>query len=1273
MIKKNLVNLLSHAKKYVVYNVLCQWIALLAQIAAIFTISGLLEKIIFRNVSISGELWTEIGKSAIILLAVIVIRYLCDRLAAKSSYAASVDVKRILREKIYNKLLKLGVSYRDKVSTSEVVQLSTEGVEQLETYFGKYLPQLFYSLLAPVTLFIILSFVDFKASLVLLICVPLIPVSIVAVQKFAKKLLNKYWGIYTSLGDSFLENLQGLTTLKIYEADEMKAKEMDEEASRFRKITMKVLTMQLNSTSVMDIVAYGGAAVGMVVVLKEFFAGNVNFAGTLTIVLLASEFFIPLRLLGSFFHIAMNGMAASDKIFNLLGLKEPQDGTKDFPCLGEEKIEYSEKDNAENRIEDDTISTTGNAIKFENVEFSYEENRKILKGISLSLPKGSFISLVGESGCGKSTIAGLLTGTLKGYQGKITIGGVELSEIKEEEILKNITLIRHNSYLFKGTVEENLRMAKPDATEEELEAVLQKVNLLGFLKEQQGLKTLLQEKGSNFSGGQCQRLALARGLLHDSPIYIFDEATSNIDAESEEMIMEVIHEMAKEKTVLLISHRLSNVVDSDCIYFLKDGRIAESGTHKELLMKEGAYANLYESQRKLESFAALGKAEKRAAACESNLKSSLDSNIEGNIKSNLESNIESNLEDNFKDNNLGNDFSSTKSDFIAAKEKKQESTRRSAVVIMGKLIGLVKPLFPIMMAAILLGTLGYLCAIFLTIFAGQGILAGLKELFNIVTARNGNGVWLTHFSGVKVLFVCMIVMAVLRGVLHYIEQYCNHFIAFKLLAIIRHKVFASLRRLCPAKLEGRDKGNLISIITTDIELLEVFYAHTISPIAIAILTSTFMTIFIGRYQVWAGVLAAGAYLVVGCLIPIWNGRRGSKNGMEYRNAFGEMNSFVLDSLRGLDETIRYHQGSKRGNELSERSRKLGKKQRKLSHLEGVQRSLTNLVILLFSFGMLFLCLSFYQKGTISLAGVIICTISMMGSFGPVVALSGLSNNLNQTLASGERVLRILEEEPMVKEVPESEMPEREVLEAEVSEEETPKRKMMTGKVSRKTVGKGNLRFTGASMEHVTFSYEDEVILRDYSIDLEPGKIIGIHGASGSGKSTMLKLLMRFWDVQQGSVNINGENIKKLPTTTLRKLEGYMTQETHLFHDSIANNIAIGKVGASREEIMEAAKKASIHEFIMTLPDGYDTQVGELGETLSGGERQRIGIARAFLHDAPLLLLDEPTSNLDSLNEGIILKSLKESAEEKTVVLVSHRESTMQVADVIFKMKNGRLS
>lgn len=576
---------------------------------------------------------------------------------------------------------------------------------------------------------------------------------------------------------------------------------------------------------------------------------------------------------------------------------------------------------------------------------------------------------------------------------------------------------------------------------------------------------------------------------------------------------------------------------------------------------------------------------------------------------------------------------------------------------MGKLIGLVKPIFPIMLAAILLGTLGYLCAIFLTIFAGQGILTGLKELCEVIVTKDGAEIWINHFNEVKILFICMITMAVLRGVLHYIEQYCNHFIAFKLLAIIRHKVFASLRRLCPAKLEGRDKGNLISIITTDIELLEVFYAHTISPIAIAILTSVFMTFFIGRYQIWAGVWAVAGYLMVGCAIPIWNGRRGSKKGMEYRNAFGEMNSFMLESLRGLDETIRYHQGGKRGNELDERSGELCRKQCRLSHLEVLQHSVTNFIILLFSFGMLFLCLYFYQNNSISFAGMLICTISMMGSFGPVVALSGLSNNLNQTLASGERVLRILEEEPMVKEVP----------------EETEDEKKLEIKKENKIKKETESVFTGASMENVTFSYEEEVILKDYNIQLELGKIIGIHGTSGSGKSTMLKLLMRFWDVQEGCIKINGRNIKMIPTSNLRRMEGYMTQETQLFHDSIANNIAIAKIGADREEIMEAAKKASLHDFIMTLPEGYDTQVGELGDTLSGGERQRIGIARAFLHDAPLLLLDEPTSNLDSLNEGIILKSLKESSHQKTVVLVSHRASTMQVADEIFEMKKGRLS
>ena len=572
MIKTRLVGLLSHAKKYIVYTILWQWLALLSQVFAVFSIANLLERVVYRAVTVQS-----IELTVVTLAIVIVLRFVCERMGARSSYLACVDVKRILREKIYEKMLKLGASYSEQVSSSEVVQVSTEGVEQLETYFGKYLPQLFYSLIAPVTLFIILCRVSLKASVILLICVPLIPISIVVVQKIAKKLLNKYWSIYTGLGDSFLENLQGLTTLKIYQADQQKADEMDVESQNFRRITMKVLTMQLNSTSVMDIVAYGGAAIGMVVAVTEFLKGNLAISGTLCIVLLASEFFLPLRLLGSFFHIAMNGMAASDKIFKILDLPEPEAGAKTLP---------------EGALD----------ISLSDVHFSYEEDREILKGINLNLPAGSFVSLVGESGCGKSTIAGLLSAKNRGFSGEITIGGVPLPEVNETNLMEHVVLVRHNSYLFKGTVEENLRMAKPDATEEEMNAVLQKVNLLGFLQTQEGLQTKLLEKAGNLSGGQCQRLVIARALLKDAEVYIFDEATSNIDIESEELIMQVIHELAKTRTVLLISHRLANVVKSDQIYFLKDGEIKERGTHAELMEENGAYRHLYESQMALEHY-----------------------------------------------------------------------------------------------------------------------------------------------------------------------------------------------------------------------------------------------------------------------------------------------------------------------------------------------------------------------------------------------------------------------------------------------------------------------------------------------------------------------------------------------------------------------------------------------------------------------------------------------------------------------------------------------
>lgn len=572
MIKKRLLALMAESKTYIIQNIFWQWLGLLSSIITMGTAGWLFQTVWDGFISLSDCL-----PAAIVIVLCIGLRAYCSRRASAASANAGNDVKQELRQRLYEKLTRLGSSYHEKVPTAEAVQVAVEGVEQLEVYFGKYIPQLFYSILAPITLFVVLAFVSLKASLVLLICVPLIPLTIMGVQKLAKRLLGRYWGIYTELGDSFLENLQGLTTLKIYQADGKKAKEMDQEAEHFRKITMKVLMMQLNSIIVMDVVAYGGAALGMIAVLREFASGTVSLGGTVTMILLSAEFFIPMRLLGSFFHIAMNGMAASDRLFAILDLEEGQAGEE---CLGDGPA----------------------SVIFRDVCFSYDGERQILDQVSFQLPENGLISLVGTSGCGKSTIAGLLTGRNRGYRGTVWIGGKELSRIREDSLLSHVTMISHNSYLFKGTVRENLLMAAPMATEIEMETVLKKVNLYEFLKSQRGLDTELMERGSNFSGGQCQRLALARALLHDTPIYIFDEATSNIDAESEEQIMEVIRELSQNHCVLLISHRLANVVDSRNIYVLSGGRLTEEGTHNELMGKKGIYAALYSEQNILESY-----------------------------------------------------------------------------------------------------------------------------------------------------------------------------------------------------------------------------------------------------------------------------------------------------------------------------------------------------------------------------------------------------------------------------------------------------------------------------------------------------------------------------------------------------------------------------------------------------------------------------------------------------------------------------------------------
>lgn len=571
MINKRLIGTVKESKAYIAGNVACQWVSLVANIVLMGTIARLLQ--LLYEGSVNGKV---LMTTALIAGIAVAVRFVCAILSSRLGYLSSKAVKKTLREAIYRKLLRLGTAYQESVQTSEVVQVAVEGVDQLETYFGAYLPQFFYAMLAPVTLFIVLSFISFPAAVVLLICVPLIPVTIVAVQRWAKKLLAKYWGQYTALGDTFLENLQGLTTTKIYQSDGFKHQQMNEQSEHFRKITMKVLTMQLNSITIMDLIAYGGAALGVILATTQFREGHVSLAGCLMIILLAADFFLPMRLLGSYFHIAMNGMAASDKIFKLLDIPEPEKKEEEVPA-------------------DCTI-------RMEQVRFSYEADREILHGVDMTFPMHKFTAIVGESGCGKSTVASILMGRSRGYSGKVSVGGAALSEISEESLMKNITYVSHQSYLFKGTVGDNLRMACPNAADSELWAVLERVNLADFFRGEQGLDTRLTESAANLSGGQRQRLALARALLHDSPVYIFDEATSNIDVESENDIMREIYALSKCKTVILISHRLANVTGADNIYVLDGGVVAESGTHETLLEQDGAYEKLWNVQQELEHY-----------------------------------------------------------------------------------------------------------------------------------------------------------------------------------------------------------------------------------------------------------------------------------------------------------------------------------------------------------------------------------------------------------------------------------------------------------------------------------------------------------------------------------------------------------------------------------------------------------------------------------------------------------------------------------------------
>ena len=1170
------------AVKFIVADVAFQWVALACNIA-LFMVIGLFLQATLEGAADAGVAIGVLGASA----AAIVVRMVCQTAAQRMGRKAASCAKCSIRQQVYDKLAALGPAYSETVATAVAVQVSVEGTEQLESYFGQYLPQLFYALLAPLTLFVALAPLSLPAAVALLVCVPLIPASIVCVQKIARRTMRNYWGSYTDLGSMFLEAIQGLTTLKIYSADARKHEEMNGAAESFRKATMRLLTMQLNSITVMDLFAFGGAAVGMIAVLWQFSCGAATFAAAFSIVFLSSEFFIPMRTLGSFFHTAMGGMAAAEKMYAILDAPLPVDGARE-------------------------VDPRDAGVECRGVGYSYDGKRQVLEGVDFSAPRGSFIGVTGESGSGKSTLAGILSGANARYAGEVSIGGIDLRDISAESLRKTVTTVPFSSYVFKGTLRANLLLAKPDASDDELWGALAKCRLAGFVRESGGLDMEIAAEGANLSGGQRQRLAFARALLHDSPIYIFDEATSNIDAESEAAIISAARELAGSHTVIMISHRLSAIEHADEIYVLEQGKLVEHGTHSQLLARGCAYARLWKSQSQLEAFA---QGDGEAASGETAIPGASATLGEG---ATLGAGAP---EPPYEADEPVQPASADRRGASGAAAPR----RRSNFSIMARLVGLTRPLLPVMALAIVLGVLGFLAAIFLTVFAAYGLL-------------NAAGSWGVVPLGVACALV--VVCGVVRGPLRYGEQLCNHYLAFKILALVRDKVFGKMRTLAPAKLEGRDKGDLVSLLTGDIELLEVFYAHTLSPAAIALIVSVVMVAFTATLSPLLAAYAAFSYAVVGIAVPWISSKASGTGGREVRDAIGSMNAFVLDSLRGLRETLQFGRAGDRARELACRMSDLAKVEGRLKDRTTVAMAATGAVVLALDMGMLLAAMHLANSGVVAFGPAAIACAALMSSFGPVIAVANLGSTLQQTLASGARVLDVLDESPQTVEIED---------------------------------GVSLDRFSGAMASHVDFSYGDACVLSDVELSIQPGQVVRIAGRSGSGKSTLLKLFMRFWDVSSGAIEVSGRDVRRVATASLRQVEGFVTQETHLFAGTVRDNLAFAKPGASDEEIMAACEKASIAGFVRRLPAGLDTQVGELGDALSGGERQRLGLARVFLHDAPFVLLDEPTSNLDALNEAAVLRALGDNRAGKTVLLVSHRPSAAAIADATYSVEHGRVS
>lgn len=1354
MFDKRLFSLAPGVGRLVAAKVFCQWIGLLSNVVFVVTVvvmlspvlavvesafdpmfsmggSGLLSRMFvgFGYGGFSAE--TYIG-CVLAIVVCAVLRFLMMRAAAYFGAEAAERVKLALREQLFNKMLAIGPSYSQHISTADVVQSAGEGIEQIQSFFELFLPQLFYAILAPVTLFFIVAPINMPTAVTLLVCAPLIVLIVGMVAMSAARVFKKYWGKYTDMGAAFLDNMQGLETLKTFNVDDRAAKKMDEQAEQFRVMTMNVLQIQLRSLTAMDVVAYGGAAAGIGVAIWQYASGDLlPLAGVLLVVLLSADFFIPLRQLGSFFHVAMNGMTSTKRIFALLDTPILAYGTQEMPEFGASRdgvdvyfddvtFRYTDADvdmdatAADTEMDEETGERSG-AIGVEKTSISKDcgDSATALRDVTFTARRGQVTAIVGPSGSGKSTAVELLAGNLSGYEGcvELRLGNAEngstqryrISDLSIESLTKEIAIVAAQSHLFAGTLRDNLLMAKPDATENELWQALEAAHISDFVRAQsQELDLVIEQGASNLSGGQRQRIAIARALLRESAVYIFDEATSSVDVESETLILQTIRALAdRGKTVIMVTHRMANAADADHVVVFERGRVTEQDAHAELMRANGTYAKLFRAQQTVENIGLRNNTTHSTSASHALKASDSAESVTQRAEMGLQ------VSDSAETDEQGAKTGVRMSDSAESDAKAMPTAR-----VIARLLKEVGPQRKYMIVACVCGTLGHLAATFLPVF-------GIAAAFAAV----GSPVW--NLS-VPAALAAMAVCALIRGGMRYAEQFMNHNVAFRLLALFRAKAFAALRRLAPAKLAGKGKGDLIALVTTDVELLEIFFAHTISPVVIAIVTTVVYALALLTLSPPLAATLIIAHLIIGVILPKLFASAVRGIGPELRKESSALDDEMLDDMRGIGEIIRFGQGDARLASIQRRTRSLWGKRVRLSVKNGDFAGFGAVLVMLFTAIAAFLVMTLctvvstaadMSEGLMWMGSVdsnapalVAAFVLLASSFGPTLALSALPANLTQTFASARRLFSLVDEAPAVVEQgierPEYQgMTMRDVTfgygsGARISGERTPngRSEHATGMSPARPAEAQSSGEQGAGIA-------SQPVLEHVSLDVSQQGILGIQGPSGRGKSTMLKLLMRYWDPDSGTISLSDVPLPQVDAGWRRRVQTMMGQETYLFDGTIRENLAIACNDADFSDsdsnsgsnfcsnsssnaggdsadssdsdlahdipdsvLREALAKASALELVDALPNGLDTRVGELGGRLSEGEKQRIGLARMFLRDADLVLFDEPTSRLDAYNESVILGSINDLAERgSAVVLVSHRDSTMRIADRILRM------